>query len=230
MPGKIGVIAALLLGLAQPACSDVYRYTGDDGVECYTDAPASSDATLIIKDRKLPPRKTRERPASAASASAYKQTRLPVQGRVTSLVGLRNDPLDGDLRHHKGVDIAVPLGTPVRPVAPGTVMFSGPRQGYGNTVMIRHADDLVTLYAHHAENLVTEGATVDDSTVIALSGATGRCTGPHLHFEAWRSGQNVTSEYISGTETAQENRVAKASSWIKRYVQEDGTLVFTNLQ
>jgi murein DD-endopeptidase MepM/ murein hydrolase activator NlpD len=133
------------------------------------------------------------------------------------------------LRHHKGMDIAAPSGTPVKAVAPGTVIFSGWRNGYGNTVIIEHTDGMTTVYAHHERNLVTEGASVDQLTAIALSGSTGRSTGPHLHFEAWRSGENITPSFMPpGYPRHQPNVIASAP--VRRYLQEDGTILFTNLR
>jgi murein DD-endopeptidase MepM/ murein hydrolase activator NlpD len=142
------------------------------------------------------------------------------------MVGLRHDPIDGMLRDHKGVDIATPEGTPVRPVASGVVVFSGYRQGYGNTLMIRHDDGMITLYAHNSTNLKSTGEPVDRGSTIAFSGSTGRTTGPHLHFEAWKDGVNMTASFIPGAASAGHHR---DSDGIRRMVQADGTLVFTNL-
>ncbi len=64
------------------------------------------------------------------------EPRLPlVGGSITSGVGMRIDPIDGKWRHHNGIDIAIPEGTPVTPAAPGVVVYSGLRSGYGNTVL-----------------------------------------------------------------------------------------------
>ena len=111
-------------------------------------------------------------------------------------MGLRHDPIDGIVRDHKGVDIATPEGTPVKPVLPGTVIFSGYRPGYGNTVIVAHDGGMTTLYAHNSTNLKAEGDPVDRGSTIAFSGSTGRTTGPHLHFEAWQDGVNITMTFI----------------------------------
>jgi len=110
---------------------------------------------------------------------------LPVDGgRVTSGVGWRLDPFgSGRMTYHRGVDIAVTEGTPVYPVKKGTVYFAGPYKGYGNMVAVNHGNGLLTLYGHNAIIKVTAGDRVDSKTVIALSGNTGRSTGPHVHFE-----------------------------------------------
>ncbi|MGC8795690.1 M23 family metallopeptidase [Thermodesulfovibrio sp.] len=114
---------------------------------------------------------------------------LPVSGRITSSFGLRIDPIDGKLRHHNGIDIAVPEGTPVKPVLSGKVVYSGWRGGYGNCVIVDHGNGIQTVYAHNSKNLVKTGDTVTPQSVVALSGSTGRTTGPHLHFEVHKDGK-----------------------------------------
>lgn len=116
---------------------------------------------------------------------------LPVSGRITSSFGLRIDPIDGKLRHHNGIDIAVAEGTPVKPVLSGKVIYSGWMGGYGNCVIVEHEKGIQTVYAHNSKNLVKTGDTVTSQTVIALSGSTGRTTGPHLHFEVRKDGVAV---------------------------------------
>lgn len=117
--------------------------------------------------------------------------RLPVRGRITSRFGLRHDPIDGKLRHHNGIDIALPEGTPVCPIASGKVVFSGFSSGYGNCVIIEHDNGLTSLYAHNSVNLVKTGDVVDKNKIIALSGSTGKSTGPHLHFEVRKNGTAI---------------------------------------
>ena len=111
--------------------------------------------------------------------------RLPVDGgTITSGIGWRPDPFgSGRLVYHHGVDIAVPEGTPVYPTERGTVLHAGPYKGYGNLVAVNHGNGYVTLYGHNASVQVTAGQAVDSRTVIALSGNTGRSTGPHVHYE-----------------------------------------------
>jgi lipoprotein NlpD len=88
-----------------------------------------------------------------------------------------------DRDKHEGIDLASPEGTPVRAAEEGTVLFAGEQKGYGNLVLVAHAGDLVTVYAHNAENLVKKGAQVSRGQAIARVGHTGNATGPHLHFE-----------------------------------------------
>lgn len=116
---------------------------------------------------------------------------LPVSGKITSSFGLRIDPIDGKLRHHNGIDIAVPEGTPVKPALSGKVIYSGYKGGYGKCVIVEHDNGIQTIYAHNSKNLVKAGDTVTPESVIALSGSTGRTTGPHLHFEVRKNGVAV---------------------------------------
>ena len=112
-------------------------------------------------------------------------------GRVSSEFGLREDPIDGRGRQHKGVDIAAPEGTPVKASADGKVSFSGWQPGYGNMVIIEHAGGYETRYAHNSDNLVRKGEVVKQGQVVASVGSTGRSTGSHLHFEVRREGAAV---------------------------------------
>lgn len=99
-------------------------------------------------------------------------------GTLTSGFGRRGRRL------HKGIDIAADPGTAIKAAAAGEVIYSDNKQrGYGNLVIIQHADDFVTVYAHNRRNLVDEGEAVRQGAVIAELGNTGRSTGPHLHFE-----------------------------------------------
>ena len=120
----------------------------------------------------------------AALAGAAKATRaLPVSGVVTSEVGWRKDPFSGAMKYHKGTDIAAPQGTSIRAVAPGVVVESGAKGEYGNAVVIRTDDGRRMLYGHNSSNFVRVGDRVEQGEAIAAVGATGRATGPHVHFE-----------------------------------------------
>ncbi len=116
---------------------------------------------------------------------------LFVQGRVTSHFGRRTHPITGDADYHTGVDIHVPSGTAIRASQAGTVLFSGSRGGYGNTVIIKHGNAASSLYAHCERLLVKRGQNVYQGQVIATVGETGRATGPHLHFEIRIDNGNV---------------------------------------
>jgi murein DD-endopeptidase MepM/ murein hydrolase activator NlpD len=101
--------------------------------------------------------------------------------RVTSLFGARWG------RPHEGIDLVAPVGTPVIAADGGEVVYAGNTvRGYGNMVVLRHRDDLMTVYAHNSVLLVKVGAIVQAGDRIALSGQSGHATGPHVHFEVRR--------------------------------------------
>ncbi len=113
----------------------------------------------------------------------------PVEGRITSGFGVRKDPFTEKHKFHKGIDIACGIGTKVIASAEGTVVFAGTKKGYGKTVIVEHRNGYRTLYGHLSKLLVKNGEKVKQAQKIALSGMTGRSTGPHLHFEVRRLGQ-----------------------------------------
>ncbi|WP_312768624.1 M23 family metallopeptidase [Epilithonimonas sp.] len=103
-----------------------------------------------------------------------------------------NAPAEKDqMQFHKGLDVAVAYGSPVKSAAAGKVIFSGVRGGYGNCVMIEHGNGLVTLYGHLSELLVETNDRVKVNQIIAKSGNTGRSTGPHLHYEVHKNNQPI---------------------------------------
>lgn len=101
----------------------------------------------------------------------------PVQGVLYGRFGTRQG------ERHDGIDIAAPEGTTVTAAADGAVLFAGEQSGYGWIVILKHAGDLVTLYAHASAVLVRDGQAVRRGQPIARVGQTGKTTGPHLHFE-----------------------------------------------
>lgn len=110
---------------------------------------------------------------------------------VTSPFGPRQDPFDGHLTRHDGVDLAGGEGADIRAPAEGVVKRSGPLAGYGNAVEIDHGNGLSTLYAHASDLLVRDGERVTPGQTIARVGHTGRATGSHLHFEVRVGGRPV---------------------------------------
>jgi murein DD-endopeptidase MepM/ murein hydrolase activator NlpD len=92
---------------------------------------------------------------------------------------------------HDGIDLAAPLGTPVKAAAAGKVLYAGEQKGYGKIVIIEHSAGVVTLYAHNHELRTQAGAVVEAGTVIATVGQSGRTSGPHLHFELRKNGVPV---------------------------------------
>jgi len=121
--------------------------------------------------------------AASASAPAGRAAglRWPLDGEspvVASPFGARGG------RPHEGIDLPVAVGTPVHAAAAGRVIYAGDGiRGYGNLVVVRHAGDLLTVYAHNSVLLVREGDAVAAGDRVALSGQSGHATGPHLHFE-----------------------------------------------
>ena len=239
------IIAILLSAVlaAKHARADIYYYVNEEGVACFTDAPTTSDAVVIMKDRKktdgngtrrqVPSHLAatgignKPKPGGIVAAVDKSSLALPIRGRITSLSGLRHDPFDGTMKMHNGVDIAAPEGTPIKPAQPGTVIFSGTRPGYGNMIVLEHADGTITVYAHNLLNVKAEGEYADREDTIALLGSTGRSTGPHLHFEAWRDGVNITSSY-TGAATA-DSGSGDANDRIRMSIRPDGSLLLTNL-
>ncbi|MHB8641503.1 MAG: murein hydrolase activator EnvC family protein [Gaiellaceae bacterium] len=114
----------------------------------------------------------------------------PVQGPITSPYGSRC-LANGDCSFHPGIDIGVPTGTPIKAVAAGTVIFAGVESGYGNLTVIDHGNGLATAYGHQSSIAVGVGTVVTQGQVIGLSGCTGYCFGPHLHFEVRVNGSTV---------------------------------------
>jgi murein DD-endopeptidase MepM/ murein hydrolase activator NlpD len=92
---------------------------------------------------------------------------------------------------HPGIDVAVPVGTPIRAAGGGTVEAAGTDPDYGLFVLLRHPDGFQTMYGHASRLVVREGESVAAGQVIALSGSTGRSTAPHLHFEVRREGRSL---------------------------------------
>lgn len=117
--------------------------------------------------------------------------RFPVDGRVTSGFGMRIHPILGGWRMHRGVDIAAETGTPIVPVAPGTVKETREQDGYGRMVVVDHGNGWTSLYAHCDRVDVVEGQRVDAGTRLGTVGSTGLSTGPHLHLEVHRDGKPV---------------------------------------
>lgn len=108
--------------------------------------------------------------------------------RVSSAYGVRRDPISGEQRVHKGVDIPLAQGDDVRSMQDGTVIEADVRGGYGNTVVVDHGNGLTTRYAHLSVLDVAVGQQVSAGQTVGLAGKTGRATGPHLHLEVRQDG------------------------------------------
>jgi murein DD-endopeptidase MepM/ murein hydrolase activator NlpD len=135
----------------------LYRYDGGSETE-YFDAGGRSAKSMLMK--------------------------TPVDGaRISSTFGAREHPILGYTRMHKGIDFAVPKGTPVMAAGNGTVTFSGVQNGFGNIVIISHSNGYSTAYAHLSRFVAHQGMRVRQGQLVAYSGMTGLATGPHLHYE-----------------------------------------------
>lgn len=117
----------------------------------------------------------------------------PVQGRLSSPYGWRIHPKFKSRKFHTGIDIAAPMGTPIKAANAGKVIYSGWYGGYGRVVILDHGNmngsPTTTLYAHMSRQKVTVGQVVTRGQVIGLVGSTGYSTGPHLHFEVRVNGK-----------------------------------------
>lgn len=109
--------------------------------------------------------------------------------KINSPFGVRTDPLTGDVRHHGGVDLHAKYGDPVYAAANGKVVFTGVSGGYGNLIVVAHGNGYQTYYGHLSKIYAKVGQHVHRGTIIGRVGATGRVTGPHLHFEIRKDGR-----------------------------------------
>jgi murein DD-endopeptidase MepM/ murein hydrolase activator NlpD len=107
----------------------------------------------------------------------------PVEGRVGSSFGEREDPFNGEGKFHSGIDIEAPYGTPVRATADGEATGESMGAGYGKQVVLNHGHDLLTVYGHLSAIAVLPGQHVTRGQVIGYVGQSGHATGPHLHYE-----------------------------------------------
>ena len=134
--------------------------------------------------------------------------RTPVDGaRITSGFGMRMHPLLGYSKMHKGIDFGAPTGTPIYAAGSGTVVEIGKKGSYGNYIRIRHNGEYQTAYGHmsrFAKGLV-KGEKVKQGQVIGYVGATGRATGPHLHYEIIIAGEQVNPAKVK---TVASNKLA----------------------
>ncbi|MGZ4612844.1 MAG: peptidoglycan DD-metalloendopeptidase family protein [Kineosporiaceae bacterium] len=122
---------------------------------------------------------------AAAAEAARPKAVMPINGAtMTTCFCMRWGVM------HEGIDLAAPFGTPEYAAMDGIVLKAGPASGFGQAVYIQHANGDVTIYGHMEKILVTEGQVVRAGDTIALEGAEGQSTGPHLHFEVHQGGIN----------------------------------------
>lgn len=128
----------------------------------------------------------------ARRGSASIPSIMPVEtSRLSSSYGMRNHPVLGGRRAHKGIDLAAPTGTPIHATADGVVEMADWFGGYGLYVQLGHGGDLETRYGHMSRIAVAPGQSVRKGEIIGYVGSTGRSTGPHLHYEVRVNGEAV---------------------------------------
>ncbi|MEW6645853.1 MAG: peptidoglycan DD-metalloendopeptidase family protein [Pseudomonadota bacterium] len=141
--------------------------------------PSPEDQRRIARDLQLGAEAYRTfQPANAVTTRFI----LPVEGRYSSPFGLRRF-FNGEARNpHSGIDLAAPTGTPIRAPAAGRVIATGDLYYNGNTVYLDHGQGLITMYCHMDNIAVQTGDLVEAGQPLGTVGATGRVTGPHLHW------------------------------------------------
>lgn len=134
----------------------------------------------------------------AARRSPSPEPREKLQRLISSAFGPRRDPFTRRVRHHGGIDIAVPTGTPVVAIGAGTVTKSRFGRGLGQFVEVSHGPGVVSRYGHLSRRAVVEGQRVEAGQRLGDSGSTGRSTGPHLHLEVRIDGRPVDPAHFLG--------------------------------
>ncbi|MCL1844655.1 MAG: M23 family metallopeptidase [Defluviitaleaceae bacterium] len=163
----------------------------DPASEIYISEPSDSYPELYLDlNLDLPPF-TLPLTLSTAYAQAPSAWIPPANGRISSPSGNRINPVTGRHEFHDGIDIAVPVGTPILAPKAGEVTASAFCPGYGNFMRLAHADGYTTFFAHLYRAAATVGEIVPQGARIAYSGNTGQSTGPHLHFSIFLDGQFV---------------------------------------
>jgi murein DD-endopeptidase MepM/ murein hydrolase activator NlpD len=159
-------------------------------------AATDSPSAARIAEPVTPPAAAADNPVKTAEpAGSLPSFRWPVRGRIIAAFGPKPNGLQND-----GINLAVPEGTPIKAAEDGVVAYAGNElKGYGNLVLVRHANGFVTAYAHASDILVKRGESVKRGQVIAHSGETGNVTSPQLHFEIRKGATPVDpAQYLSG--------------------------------
>lgn len=184
------VAAAPVAGTLQPVAAAPAPATKMAAVAAPVQSARLAQATANIEA------KPTEAPAKAAeTTSALPTFRWPVRGKVITSYGAKTNGKSND-----GINLAVPEGTPVKAAEDGVVAYSGNElKGYGNLILVRHANGYVTAYAHASELLVKRGDTIKRGQVIAKSGQSGEVASPQLHFEIRKGSSPVDPlQFLNG--------------------------------
>ena len=152
--------------------------------------------------------------SGTATTTIAVPSRMPLEGaRLSSGYGMRNHPVLGGLRGHKGVDLAAPSGTPVYATADGYVSRADWFSSYGKYISIEHGAALQTRFAHLSDMVVSAGDKVKKGDLIGYVGSTGRSTGPHLHYEVRVDGVAVDpSPYMVAADDHRDHALAMIAS------------------
>jgi murein DD-endopeptidase MepM/ murein hydrolase activator NlpD len=156
--------------------------------------PEPVQRAALANEKTVP--ETAESPVKTADATnALPTFRWPARGRVVTGYGAKTNGKQND-----GINIAVPEGTPVKAAEDGVVAYSGNElKGYGNLILVRHANGYVTAYAHASELLVKRGDSIKRGQIIAKSGQTGEVSSPQLHFEIRKGSTAVDpTQFLGG--------------------------------
>ena len=177
---------------------------------------ASIDSFVALRNQAMSGRVSRALESGLSSSFMGDWTQLadapslwPVEGRLGSGFGDRQDPINGEGAFHPGIDIEAPSGTPVRAAGDGDVVAASMGAGYGREVTINHGHDVMTLYGHLSVIAVLPGEHVSRGQIIGYVGQTGRATGPHLHYEVRE--HNVPVNPHKYLRTSYEQSAAEAS-------------------
>jgi len=178
------------------------RFYGEDGKAAKTGDIISASMTLSGKKHALYRFESNgeEEYFDATGQSARSMLmKTPVDGaRISSRFGRRFHPVLGYTRMHKGIDFAVPSGTPVMAAGGGVVTYAAYTRGFGNLVILTHSNGYSTAYGHLSRfaSGMKKGARVRQGQIVAYSGSTGISTGPHLHYEVRVNGAQVNPTNI----------------------------------
>ena len=174
----------------------VFKIQRIEGVAPKYVEPSPADMKRIEEERRLIREARARRTMNSDFAGGFI---WPVTGPITSVYGSQR-VFNGQPRApHLGVDIAAPRGTPIHAAADGTVALAGPDLFFnGNVMILDHGLGLTTVYAHMSEFLVKPGQHVKQGQVIGKVGATGRATGPHVHWGANWAGVGVDPQLLAG--------------------------------
>ena len=164
------------------------RQKSIDDQQAIVDAYANDEKNIQAQIDQMKEQLKKQNTVVAAGSYAWP---CPSCYTITSNYGYRYLELYGYTRLHAGTDIGAQYGAEVTAAAAGNVTIATYGSGYGNYVMIAHADGSVTLYGHMSSLAVSAGQTVSQGDVIGYVGSTGNSTGPHLHFEVRINGSPV---------------------------------------